>query len=265
MSVAPSAAEALYFRKICKISDRRWRHYAPAYVITNEVLKPDMQFMPKNCKKVLTVAASGDHPLFCKLYGAEHITTFDITYNAKIITDIKIAAIQELTCEQYWKLLKDLHKTKNPFAVPNMDKITPYLSENIKNYMYDMVANNFSLFSSGEFTDMYESSNFDANDLKKLKKLLNSPFDFIWSDAVNLQLTDSYDFIHLSNISDYLTLDENARVLTNMIQHTNVGGRILAQQQNKKNAELLITQVPQQLPNWEILSHGQINVLQRVR
>jgi len=37
-----------------------------AYKQTNEDLRSAMRFMPKNCNRALTVAASGDHPLWCK-------------------------------------------------------------------------------------------------------------------------------------------------------------------------------------------------------
>ena len=57
--------------------------YSEAYVITNEDLRESMGFMPKKCNHALTVAASGDHPLFASLYGAKHVDTFDISYNAK--------------------------------------------------------------------------------------------------------------------------------------------------------------------------------------
>ena len=68
--------------------------YSRAYVITNEDLRYSLQFMPKETNRALTVAASGDHPLFCSLYGAKYVDTFDISYNAKCVMDIKVAALR---------------------------------------------------------------------------------------------------------------------------------------------------------------------------
>lgn len=60
--------------------------YSPAYVVTNENLRTIKDFMPQNCNRALTVAWSGDHPLFCSLYGAKYVDTFDVTINAECIT-----------------------------------------------------------------------------------------------------------------------------------------------------------------------------------
>ena len=66
--------------------------YSPTYLIaTDEDANQDIKrYMyngkdKKYCEKVLSVSASGDHPLFCKMYGAKQITTFDITYASKIL------------------------------------------------------------------------------------------------------------------------------------------------------------------------------------
>ncbi len=265
MNFAPNADEALHFRKICTLSDRRWVRYAPAYVITNEPLRAEMAFMPKNCNNALTVAASGDHPFFCKLHGARHVTTFDITCNAKLMSDIKIAALHELNIGEYFDLLKSLHTAKNPLFVPNMNKIIPHLPAFVQKYMVDMTKHGFSLFSAGRGTESYIPRSLQTSDFQELKTLVNEPFDFIWSDAVDLQLTEHYDFIHLSNISDYLSYEKMGQVLINMINHTNVGGTIFAEQQNHPNAELLFPQVSEKLSNWKLLSRGRMNVLQRIR
>ena len=265
MNFNPTVTEALNLRKTCTISDKRWLRYAPAYVVTNEKLHNEMAFMPKNCDKALTVAASGDHPLFCKLYGVKHVTTFDITCHAKIITDIKIAALHELNIDEYWQLLSNLYGARDVVSVPNMNKIMPHLSPVIQTYLMDAPKMRTSLFSCGHNITSYIQDNVCVSDYQKLKNLVEKPFDFMWDDVIDLQLTEKYDFIHLSNISDYISCNDMGKVLVNMINHTNVGGCILAQQQNRPDAELLCSQIPKQLPNWKLLSHGHINVLQRVR
>jgi transcription initiation factor IIE alpha subunit len=266
MSFAPNAQEfTQLIKEGCHISDKRLVRYDSAYIITNETLHEDMEFMPKKCDNALTVTASGDHPLFCKLYGAKHVTTFDITCNAKIITDIKMAAIQELNVDEYWQLLSSLYKSKTPLSVKNMNKITPHLSNTVNKYLYDMTANKFVLFSKGHNIDSYIERNLRASDFQKLKQLLKKPFDFIWSNAIDLHLVENYDFIHLSNISDYLSYDDMKSVLINMINHTNVGGYILAQQQNRINASILCEQFSQKLKNWELVQSGRLNVLLRTR
>ena len=269
MDFKPSAAEALHLKSISTLSDKRWLRYAPAYILTNENLHKSMEFMPAKRDKVLTVAASGDHPLFCKLYGAKHVTTFDITCNAKIITDIKIAAIQEgFDIQQYRNLLNNLHKSTNVLNVPGMDSIAGHLPINVQKYLADAADSKLrlNLFSSGqEIEEKTEKYTINAKEYEQLRNVIKEPFDFIWADAADLKLTESYDFIHLSNIADYMSWQNFGNILSHLIQHTNIGGRIFADQQNKSNASGLFVQVPQKLSNWELLQSGAINVLQRTR
>ena len=102
---------------------RFFSEYSPAYVVTNESLTTSMYWMPKNCNSALTVAASGDHPFWCSLFGIKHVDTFDISYNAKCIMDIKTAALGCLDYFQYIKLLENLNKCRDVTNVPYMKNI----------------------------------------------------------------------------------------------------------------------------------------------
>ena len=270
MDFNPNIADIINLRNAnAKASDKGWARYAPAYILTNEDLHKIQEFMPAKCDNALTVAASGDHPLFCKLYGAKHVTTFDITCNAKIITDIKIAAMQEgFDLQQYRTLLNNLYKSTNALSVHGMDRIIVHLPANVQQYMID--AANFvvplDLFSSGvKIEDKTEKYTINAKEYEQLRSLVKEPFDFIWTDAADLRVTENYDFIHLSNIADYMPWQTFGNVLQHLMRHTNVGGRIFADQQNTFNASGLFEQVPKHLNNWELLQSGTMNVLQRVR
>ena len=82
--------------------------YSRAYINTNEKLRLSMKYMPKNCNKALVCTASGDHALFASLYGAERVDVFDVSYNAKCIIDMKVAALNCLNREEYSEFLDDL-------------------------------------------------------------------------------------------------------------------------------------------------------------
>ena len=69
--------------------------YSPAYVINNEIAYEVLKLLsPIKGARVLTVAGSGDQPLFYSAMGASVIDTFDISYCAKVIMDIKNTAIR---------------------------------------------------------------------------------------------------------------------------------------------------------------------------
>ena len=211
--------------------------YSPTYLIaTEENADQDVKrYMyngkeKKYCKKVLTVSASGDQPLFCKRYGAEHITTFDITYASKIIMDIKTVAIKKLSFDNYWRLLKGLWNNPNIASVPNFDCIMPELDLNEQNYIRVMNGK-FALFNFGTPPGYYIS---DKDTHKSLYKELQSAdlprFPFVWTDIAQLdaKLQDNtYDFIHLSNILDYVNDDVKTSVLISLTKRLNYGGRIL--------------------------------------
>jgi hypothetical protein len=217
--------------------------YSPTYLIaTDEAANQDIKrYMyngkdKKYCEKVLTVSASGDHPLFCKMYGAKQITTFDITYASKIIMDIKTLAIKMLTFDNYWQLLKDLWNNPNITSVSNFESIMQKLDSNEQKYIHTM-DRKFALFNFGTPPGYYHVS--DTNNQKSLYEGLHlsdlPTFPFIWTDIKHLDAKlgdNTYDFIHLSNILDFVNDDIKVSVLKQLTQRLNYGGRILMRRIN---------------------------------
>ena len=203
--------------------------YSAAYVITNEHLRDATKFIPENTENALTVAASGDHPFFAKLYGAKHIDTFDLSYNAKLTMDIKTAALQILNYEGYYTLLNDLYASKDTVNIPNMAEIMKKLSAEEQTYLKGMTG--CKLFCQGLHPSVsydFGASFLSRTELEKLKKELREPFNFIWSDVKSLhtRLNKSYKFIHLSNIFDYISEADSIRALISLTQYTEPGCNI---------------------------------------
>ena len=200
--------------------------HGSAYIMTNEDLRLAMEFMPKNCNRALTVAASGDHPLWCSLYGAKHVDTFDITYNAKCIMDIKTTALNCLRWSEYISLVKNLYYWPDGSQVLFQEKIANLLPKEELEYME---SGDDWLFSSG---GMYECYLPKKREYRKLKKIVKKPYNFIQTDIAKLgyKLTESYDFIHLSNIME-LVAEENLceTIIVSLMRYVNPGGRILFQ------------------------------------
>lgn len=200
--------------------------YSPAYAITNEDLRQSMQFVPKNCNRALVTAASGDHPLFCSLYGARQVDTFDISYNAKCIMDIKTAALKCMGHIAYIDLLKNLCLCQNIQHVPDMEYISKIIPKTEWEYMCSMAGS--QIFSNGIVIKDDNSHLVNYKEYKKLQKIVKGPYNFIMSDIANLSghLTGTYDFIHLSNILDYQISDRLYTIFP-LLKHVKVGGRIV--------------------------------------
>lgn len=204
-------------------------NYSAAYIITNEFLNDSMQYIPKNCNRALVTAASGDHPLFCSLYGAKHVDTFDISYNAKCIMDIKTAAMKCLNHSEYLDLLCNLYDCRDVTRVPNMDKIANNLSSTEYKYMCSMFG--YALFSNRQLRDKNDKFLISQQDYEKLQKIVKKPYNFTMTNIGRLgtHLTESYDFIHLSNILDYMEGSAyRFLIVSRLFNHVNVGGRIIS-------------------------------------
>ena len=203
-----------------------------AYITTNEDLRTPLEFfMPVNCNRALTVAASGDHPLFCSLYGAKYVDTFDISYNAKCIMDIKTAAINLLNRDEYVEMLENLWWRPDALKAPYMDRVSAKLPA--KEYEYLCAMRGTRLFDQDPWCS--RDSKYLPNDIeyRNLRKIIKKPYNFIQTNIVELsgQLTESYDLVHLSNIFDHIDdPDDHWRILFPLLKHINIGGRVVSYQ-----------------------------------
>jgi hypothetical protein len=218
-------------RKDIKISDIDWHGtsfgpYAPAYVATNEDWRFAMHELNPAGKSVLTVAASGDQPIAFQISGARDIDTFDSTYFAKVIMDIKTSALQTMDCEQYKNMITKLRNARSEDDIPNYDKIKTVCPPETLNVVRQM--NGCRIFAQGTgIRDEYlpNDKEYDA-----AKKIVNKPIRFMWSDLDNLHtvLNKKYDLIYLSNIFEYYhDTNKITQVLNNLYPFLNDGGEIM--------------------------------------
>ncbi|MBR5904599.1 MAG: hypothetical protein IKZ49_03645 [Alphaproteobacteria bacterium] len=206
--------------------------YSIAYVVTNENLRQLPQLMPKKHESVLSVVGSGDHPLWFSLYGAKHIDTFDISYNAKILMDIKVAALSCLNWCEYNRLLEDFYEInwfpcEHISSIKNMDKILPKLPETESEYIKAL--DNAKIFRT--YCSPKKSESLPTFfEYLKLRIKVKKPYNFYLTDIKNLSnfITTSYDVIHLSNILDYVPAKEHKDIILPLLNHVNPDGRIIA-------------------------------------
>lgn len=271
MDFVPDVSEALRI-----VRYQMFSKYSRAYISTNESLRTSMKLMPNGCERALTVAASGDHPMFCSLYGAKYVDTFDISYNAKCLMDIKTTAIHCLSRSKYFALLDKLLLSENIQKVSNMKKILEKLPAVESGYLYSMNGCFVFNHTDGRGVHGVMGDSFQPNDKEyaRLKKIVPESYDFIWSglDELSGKLTQTYDFMHLSNIFDYIRdPDCQAKILSDLLQHVNFGGRIVIQHLcvepwDCAPAPMNVRSSKHEAKNWKFSKiNGDISMFERIR
>lgn len=211
-----------------------YNKYAPQPVTTNEIdsiynlecyIKPD--------SNVLTVAGSGEQPLFSKLYGAKNITTFDISYNAYVMTTLKIAALQSFSSsEKFSAFIRDTAENAAPYYflnTPNMPSVMTKLSQLSPiqaKYIIEASMNGASVCINDESCNFYT---IPQNKYSELRKTLQKPLPFIWTDIMNLdkKLKDeTFDIIWYSNILEFVNPKNQISILENTKKRVNNHGNI---------------------------------------
>ena len=203
--------------------------YSHAYVVSNENLRHTTGLTRSMGRRVLTVAGSGEQPLFYTINGATQIDTFDISYCARAIMDIKTQAIRSgMPYEQYKKLLKDLHFAPSASKVSGVSEILPKIPAHSAQFVRGM--DGYRIFGNGLNPEYYASEMISETEYKTLQKALRGAFKFIWSDIATLhtQLNGEYDVINLSNIFEW-SPDLIQPTLTNLRNYVRPGGYILVQ------------------------------------
>ena len=202
--------------------------YSCAYVISNEDLRFSTGLTQGRAERVLTIAGSGDQALFYSLAGAKYVDTFDITYCARAIMDVKCAAIGQLNLQQYGALLSSLHRNPRCTRVENMDTVMAKMPPQSAGFIRDM--DNYYIFGNGLAPEYYPEYMFNESEFAKLKSKIKGPFNFIWSDAMHVHeyLTGEYDVINLSNIFEWVP-ETTIPTLESLRKHVRVGGYIIVQ------------------------------------
>lgn len=210
------------------IQGGNFSNYSPAYTLSNENLRWITGLTQGIAKRVLTTAGSGDQAMFYAINGATHIDTFDTSFCARVVQNIKTVAIQHLTHDQYIELLNELHKTGNAMQLPLMSNIIPHLSDTDIQFIRDM--NNCKIFGNGLSPSKYPEYYPTPDEYKKMQQCISTQFPFIWSDVESLHkhLTGEYDIINVSNIFQYLNINQIYNVLTTLHKHLTVDGVIIS-------------------------------------
>lgn len=209
------------------LRDHGFTQYAHAYVTSNENMSELMDVMRPQGKSVLAVAGSGDQPVFFKLHDAAHIDSFDVSYCAKVIMDLKTAAIQSVPYEKYIGMLRFLQNDSRQITdFETYRDIKHLCPDETQQFIKDM--SGCKICRGGGH--LYFENIPSREEYATLSAKITEPFNFIWSDLRDLhkKLTRPYDQIYLSNIMQYhMNYDFACKTVHNLLDFVTPGGTIL--------------------------------------
>lgn len=229
------------------------KKYSRIYQNTTENIKGYMPFIDGNYKKALLPTASGDHQLEAILNGITEITCFDINSLAKYYTELKIAAIENLSKKEFLKFMyEDIFNTSVFNYLKNNlpEDASIFWQELFKNCdRQEVISNLFRYLSlqkdNGYITGVdlakYCAINFtsylDDNNYRVLQNRLgNIKINYLDGDLSDLAstLNDTYDLINLTNIYEYVNTQifyNGAQIfiqaVIDLISHLNKDGKML--------------------------------------
>lgn len=196
-----------YLLTIKLINKKRYSRYSKLYSFTTENIGGYINNFDLDNKKILTVTSSFDHALNALLLGSNDITNFDINKLCIYMAKLKIAAVIELTKDEFIDFFnidgdKFLDYKVFERLINSLDIRTVNFFKLIyqKNFIKELFNHEYKIPSS---SNLYlEESNFN-----KLKELISdAKLRFVTVSMTNLNIINGkFDFIFLSNISDYIS------------------------------------------------------------
>lgn len=185
------------------------------YPFTTENIAGYMDKLNLSNKKIITTTASGDHILNSIVKGCTDITAFDINPLAKKYAELKIAGVGQLDYDDFLNTF--LYETSDTLRYEiikelQLDKETHdyWLGELRKYQNNGLLLRKSSLFNNKYFnpsSKLKQNLYLDEDNYRKTKDRLSFiKINYIDTDVKDLILKDNYDYMFLSNISDYLDL-----------------------------------------------------------
>lgn len=217
--------------------------YDTVYTFSNEDSQKESWGIDYKDKKILSVSGSGDHALNAILFGAKEVDCFDINMLTKYYLYLKIGALHSLNHSDFIHFfgVRDSLVEDTKLGYETYQKISKFLPDDIK-YFWDSLYSYFNNSYTAGIKIYYSllfSKTYDPN-IAYLKmhnyyvlkdKIKDKKFNFIHTDISDLQYKTSktYDKIILSNIPEYIDLDEYISLVKNKLNPLlNDSGEILS-------------------------------------
>lgn len=189
------------------------------YRKTNEKLNKFIDLL-LNKDNILSVISSGDQILNMLLTNPSKIDAFDISAFPKYFLKLKIAAIKSLSREEYIKFFFSNTETSLDEYYDDLyfDKISKELDSETESFWTYLFQFNdwFDIYNSTLFSSegvvlkqaLIQNKYLEEDEYYKLREILqNSQINYIESNLLDLNISDTYDLIYLSNIFEYVKLN----------------------------------------------------------
>lgn len=184
------------------------------YTFTNENIRKYLSLFNLENKDILTVTGSGDHVLNM-LLSVDKIDTFDINLFAHYFFILKKYAVAALELDEYLDFFSmdtsdfDIKKFRKIKQIWQDEKDALYFFEYIFHSKNSSNLKNTSLFVSnkkeGKEENIERNLYLDEENYYKLKRnILDKQITFHHSNIKSLRLEEKFDYIFMSNITDYL-------------------------------------------------------------
>ena len=193
--------------------------YSRLYAMTTENLAGILNNIDIEPKSVLTVASSGDQVAESVLHGAEKVTCFDINPFSFYQAKLKLAAIKNLSYENFLNFfcVKKICNSNNRFLNDEtLEKLASDLDDDTYEF-FTYINDTFNHDSNEIQKNIYYNFSYNLNHMKTMcnylkednynkvkRKLYNTKVDYIETDFKKLdaEINEKYDLIMLSNIND---------------------------------------------------------------
>ena len=189
------------------------------YPFTSENIAGYMKDLDLTGKKVITVTGSADHILNAILKGATEITTFDINTLTKPYMDLKISALKNLSYEDFINLLLFESNMNLDYSIISSldmsDESKMFWLEQLSKFDNNGIElRNSSLFNTKYFnpnSKLWQNLYLEKSKYNLLKQQIkDANITFINASLKDLKVDEHFDYMFLSNISDYLSLMYNS-------------------------------------------------------
>lgn len=184
------------------------------YPFTTENISGYMSDLDLTNKKVVTVTGSTDHIINAILKGAREIITFDVNPLTEKYMDLKLSAITKLSYEDFLEiLLYDTERSLDYDIISSLNmpvESKEFFLKQLSFYNNGVDLKKSQLFNRKYFnpsSKLWQNMYLSKENYEIVKeKIKNTSIRFINKSLKDLNLEEEYDYMFLSNISDYINL-----------------------------------------------------------
>ncbi len=202
------------------IANGKFSKWASIYSFTTENIKEYYAQFDFESKDLLVVTASGDHIINAYAMWANHVDCFDINQISQFYVKLKIQALKQLDFTEYKSFLLRWETEVLSYSIymkvrENLDSVTKYFFDKLYSYFGN---DGYAIRESRLFNNAYDDADTkiknnyylqnEKNYINAQKNIRNKSINFLLSSAENICIQwllewKKYDYIFLSNISDY--------------------------------------------------------------